>query len=165
MSPLKHLGASCINLDQSQPQTGLKATICNFNETRNETKRCTLISRSKQQFQRNWVIFRGDNVLWFSLCCSTTDLSVCSPLFSEDVSNNYLLLQLQLQLRCAGSRHVAFRNACESQSSDRAVEGHQSGKPVDIFSIRYDPVSLKLLLCAMYQRTLLNFVFLSCGLW
>ncbi len=44
-------------------------------------------------------------------------------LFSGAVSNNYSLLQLQLQ--SAGSLHVAFRNLRESQSWGRAATGHQ----------------------------------------
>ncbi len=52
------------------------------------------------------VIFYRERVLWFSLWCPTTALSVCSLLFSGAVTNVLLLLQLQ----SAGSPHVAFRN-------------------------------------------------------
>ncbi len=65
-------------------------------------------------FSETGPYFLRENVLWFSLCCPTTALSVCSLLFSKAVPNNYPLLQLQLL--SAGRFHVAFRNLCESQS-------------------------------------------------
>ncbi len=56
---------------------------------------------------------------------------------------------LQLQLRSAGSFHVAFRNLHESESRPGGCRTSEV-KQEHIFSIKYEPVSPKLLFCATW---------------
>ncbi len=102
----------------------IKATLVNWprpTALKNETTRCTLICRPAILVKLARISLRKYPLTF--LGCSKTALSVCSLLFSEAVPNNNLLLQLQL--RSAGSLHVAFRNLRDSQSWGRAVVGHQ----------------------------------------
>ncbi len=100
------------------------ATINNFCESKS-TQLWLRLGAEKQNYylhvdtsHKTVILVKPGHNWW-----PTTARSVCSLLFSEAVPNNYLLLQLQL--RSAGSLHVAFRNLRESQIWGRVVVGHQ----------------------------------------
>ncbi len=60
------------------------STATHFFEKRNLIMHINMVHRTK--IYQNWVIFYIKNVLWFSLWCSTTALSVCSLLILAELS-------------------------------------------------------------------------------
>ncbi len=106
----------------------------------------------------NWV--KPGHILWQG--CPTTAL----PQFCD--SRRFLKATCRLPAEQSCNRSTGSllcltallkQKAADRQSSRRTSEG----KPAGIFSVKHDPILLKLLFCTMYYRALSSFIFQSSG--